>query len=267
LRQKLPKGEIYVKALGSRPARGHAEKEQIGNIIMLDPHSLPTGRDAQGPDSARDARGRFQPGQSGNPAGKKPGTQNHATRLKLLLDDPAYDKIARQTIEAATGGHWPAVRFLMERLVPRPRSREITVDLPAGASKAERLTALVDLMFAGEISPDEAKAMIAVLDRVEREVASAARRQPAPAEPPPSVSPEAALDLHSACISDAARAPTLRSQLLHSTCISSPDFVMPGLDPGIVTGAAAAAARAAVAMAGSSPAMTGKGSRGLKRAA
>jgi hypothetical protein len=35
--------------------------------------------------AARDARGRFQPGCSGNPAGKKPGTLNRATILKRVM--------------------------------------------------------------------------------------------------------------------------------------------------------------------------------------
>jgi hypothetical protein len=32
--------------------------------------------------SARDAAGRFLPGQSGNPAGKRPGTRNRATLIR-----------------------------------------------------------------------------------------------------------------------------------------------------------------------------------------
>jgi hypothetical protein len=195
--------------------------------------------------TGRDARGRFRRGQSGNPAGKKPGTLNHATRLTLLLADDAYDRVARQLIDAATGGHLPSVRFLMERLVPKPRGRAIALDLPPGATRVERLTALVDQMCAGEISADEAKAMIAVLDRVDRAV------------------DEAAADLDPAC-NELAHRPAepparsgLRASLLQTTCISTSPAVMPGLDPGILTGAAAAAARAPVAMAGSSPAMTG----------
>ncbi|MEJ0071585.1 MAG: DUF5681 domain-containing protein [Pseudomonadota bacterium] len=39
------------------------------------------------PPAVRDGRGRFVPGSSGNPAGKKPGTRNHATVLKELLRD------------------------------------------------------------------------------------------------------------------------------------------------------------------------------------
>jgi hypothetical protein len=190
-------------------------------------------------DAARDARGRFQPGMSGNPAGKKPGTLNHATRLKAMLADDAYDAVARQLIDAARDGHKPSVRFLMERLVPKPRGRAIALDLPPGASRSQRLAALVDQMCAGEISADEAKAMIAVLGAVDRE-----------AERP-------AADLHPTCNepagAHAAPPPTasatsgLRARLLHSTCISSgaggrpPLPVMPGLDPGIMTGRRAAA--------------------------
>ena len=47
------------------------------------------------PSATRDAGGRFMPGCSGNPAGKKPGTQNWATRLKRALKDGDDDAIAR----------------------------------------------------------------------------------------------------------------------------------------------------------------------------
>jgi hypothetical protein len=237
---------------------------------MTDPHTAPDTAPA-----GRDARGRFQPGQSGNPAGKKPGTLNHATRLKLLLADEAYDVVAGRLIAAATDGHMPSVKFLMERLVPKPRWRAIALDLPPGASRRERLTALVDQMCAGEISPDEAKAMIAVIDVAAREADLHSAWKPEPAAAPQAPTPEAApagreagggvdgdAALHFACISRSAPPVGLRARLLQSTCISSSPSVMPGLDPGIMTGAAAAAARATVAMAGSSrssPAMTETG--------
>jgi hypothetical protein len=179
---------------------------------MTDPHAA----------ASRNARGRFQPGQSGNPAGKKPGTLNHATRLKLLLADEAYDVVAHRLIDAARDGHLPSVRFLMERLVPKPRGRAIALDLPPGASPRQRATALVDLMCAGEISAEEAKAMIAVTGMVARE-----------AEAPVAAQPTPAADLHSPC--------------------NSPTPVMPGLDPGIMTDGAAGPLDRPVTMAGSSP--------------
>jgi hypothetical protein len=115
------------------------------------------------PTDGRDTRGRFRPGRSGNPAGKKPGTLNHATRLKRLLDGDDFDVVARQLIALAREGHGPSVRFLMERLVPKGRGRTVALDLPGDATRAARGAAIVTAMCAGELSPDEAKTMLAVM--------------------------------------------------------------------------------------------------------
>jgi hypothetical protein len=204
--------------------------------------------------AARDDRGRFQPGHSGNPAGKKPGTLNHATQLKRLLEGEEYDRVARKAIEAACEGHMPSVRFLMERLVPRPRGRAIALDLPPGATRAERLTALVDQMCAGEISAEEAKAMIAVIDEADRAARQPARREaaagaaPVTREPAPAETDAAVPSvLQTACIPDLAKPPGLRARLLQSTCISArPDVT--ALDPlALKAAAVVAVARARAA--------------------
>jgi hypothetical protein len=114
--------------------------------------------------SARTARGRFQPGASGNPAGKKPGTLNHATRLKALLDDGDFETAARHIVERARKGDFAAARFLVDRLDPKPRGRAITLDLPPNASSPERFAALTQAMCRGEVTPDEAKTIAAVLE-------------------------------------------------------------------------------------------------------
>jgi hypothetical protein len=113
--------------------------------------------------AARNARGRFQPGASGNPAGKKPGTLNHATRFKHLLDDGDFETAARHIIERAREGNFAAARFLLDRLDPKPRGRAITLDLPEGSSP-ERFAALTRAMCRGEVTPDEAKTIAAVLE-------------------------------------------------------------------------------------------------------
>src|SRR6185312_4159006 len=64
----------------------------------------------------RDADGRFVPGQSGNPAGKKPGTRNRATVLREALADGEETAAARIVIDRALAGDAVAARFIVERL-------------------------------------------------------------------------------------------------------------------------------------------------------
>src|SRR5258708_39007935 len=81
----------------------------------------------------RDATGRFLPGRSGNPAGKKPGTRNRATLLREALNEGEDRAAARLVIDKALEGNLVAARFIVDRLMPRPRGREIEIELPDGA--------------------------------------------------------------------------------------------------------------------------------------
>src|SRR4051812_26945890 len=116
--------------------------------------------------AARDGRGRFQPGASGNPAGKKPGTLNHATRLRRSLEDAAgdFDAAARGIAARARKGEFAAARFLVEKLDPKPRGRPIELDMPDDARGAERFAIVTRAMCAGEITPDEAMVIVRVLE-------------------------------------------------------------------------------------------------------
>jgi hypothetical protein len=152
------------------------------------------GRDARGDESARDARGRFEPGVSGNPAGKQPGTRNLATRFRLLLEDGDFEAAGRLIIQKARAGNLAAARFIIDHVDPKPRGRAIALDVASDASLVERYAALTRAMLAGEVSPQEAAAMARLL---EREAAlRAAVRQPAAARQP---APAPARDLHPAC--------------------------------------------------------------------
>jgi hypothetical protein len=140
----------------------------------------------------RDANGRFVPGQSGNPAGKKPGTRNRATVLRAALTDGEDFAAARIVIDKALSGDAVAARFIVDRLMPRPRSRTIELDLPAGAGAADILAAsnaTIAAMAAGEITPDEALTVTRVLDGRLRALKAAARESLSPVhrkEPSPS---------------------------------------------------------------------------------
>jgi hypothetical protein len=129
----------------------------------------------------RDGRGRFVPGQSGNPAGKLPGTRNLATLLKAVLDSEEGPAMARIVIDKALSGDVVTARFCLDRLEPRPRGRAIAIDLPDGARASDVVAAFdatLRAMAAGEITPDEAVQVTRVLDG-RRKAIEAARRQEA----------------------------------------------------------------------------------------
>jgi hypothetical protein len=204
--------------------------------------------------AVRDVNGRFMPGQSGNPVGKKPGTRNRATLLAEALRDGEGEAAARIVIDKALAGDAVAARFLVDRLTPRPRGRAIALDLPADAGARDVLAAsnaTVAAMASGEITPDEALTVTRVLDgrlRALRAARSEGMMQKSPsAVPGPSTRAQEgrgegalrAKNLHRPdrahpAIAMATGTPehlskglsregrgALTTQLLHSTCIST----------------------------------------------
>jgi hypothetical protein len=129
--------------------------------------------------SMRDARGRFVPGQSGNPAGKAPGTPNRATLLRAALASEEGPAMARVIIDKALAGDVVTARFCLDRLEPRQRGRAIAIDLPEGMRARDVVAAFdatVRAMAAGEITPDEAVQVTRVLDG-RRKAIEVARRE------------------------------------------------------------------------------------------
>jgi hypothetical protein len=131
-------------------------------------------------EARRDANGRFVAGQSGNPAGKRPGTRNRASVLREALGDGEDIAAARIVIDKALSGDMVAARFVVGRLEPRPRSRPIELDLPEGTSAGDIVAAYdvtLRAMATGEITPEEALQVSRVLDRRLRALKLAAREE------------------------------------------------------------------------------------------
>lgn len=110
---------------------------------------------------------KFQPGRSGNPAGKARGTRNRTTvALEVILQDEA-ESITRKAIELAQAGDTVALRLCMDRLIPVRKDRPITFTLPeietaADLTKATR--ALLEGVADGEITPSEAAELSKLVD-------------------------------------------------------------------------------------------------------
>ena len=146
--------------------------------------------------ASRDARGRFEPGHSGNPAGKQPGTLNRATVLARALAAGDAERIAQSIVQRALAGDMTAARFVLARIDPRPRGRAVELDLPADAPLAERFDAVLAELAAGRITPDEALTLARFLERHGRvtcgEDRPRAARPTEPAAPAPESRPEPA---------------------------------------------------------------------------
>ena len=123
--------------------------------------------------SASKQRRGWQPGQSGNPAGKPRGARNHATRLLEALMSEQAEAVVQAVIDAARGGDIAAARLILERLVPVRKGRPVALDLPplhTAADARAALGATIDAMAAGELSPEEAATIAGVVDAARKAI-------------------------------------------------------------------------------------------------
>lgn len=112
----------------------------------------------------RDKAGKWKPGQSGNPGGRSGQTQELRARLA-----EGADAVTKKVLTAAKKGDMQACRLILERLVPPIKPTAETVcfelddtDLPSAAKSILRAVA------AGELPPDQGKALIDGLGAVAR---------------------------------------------------------------------------------------------------
>ena len=91
--------------------------------------------------------GRFAKGTSGNPAGRPPGSRNRAALLmEALLEDEA-EQICRKAVDLALKDNTRALQLCLDRLMPPPKDRVVSFDLP-------KLQSLDDIPQGGEQYPD-----------------------------------------------------------------------------------------------------------------
>jgi hypothetical protein len=116
--------------------------------------------------AVRGPDGRFLPGCSGNPAGKRPGTRNRATRLAGMMEEGEAERLVRVLVERALAGDAASARFCLGYLLVRPRGEAIRLDIPARARPGDTVAAFnatLAAMAAGEITPEEALTVTRVL--------------------------------------------------------------------------------------------------------
>src|SRR5689334_18126411 len=113
-------------------------------------------------------RGRpFQPGQSGNPAGKPKGTRHKAILAMEALLDGEAEGLTRKAVEMALAGDGAALRLCIDRILPPRKDRPVSFELPQIKSAADAAVAsgaLVEAVAAGTLTPAEASEVGKLID-------------------------------------------------------------------------------------------------------
>jgi hypothetical protein len=112
----------------------------------------------------------FQPGQSGNPAGKPPGVKHRATQAVLALLEGETEALTRKAVELALEGDTMALKLCLDRLAAplKPSALPVRLDMPPPDNLTDTARAFVAAAARGEIPPDIAAQLVAAVASVAR---------------------------------------------------------------------------------------------------
>lgn len=121
---------------------------------------------------------RWQPGQSGNPAGRPKGSRNRLTLACAGLLAADSEAIMARLIQRAKKGEDVALKLCVERLLPvrSARDRWVQLDLPAVSEASDLVgaaAAVVERAAAGDITLSEAKEFMVLVDAQRRAIETA----------------------------------------------------------------------------------------------
>jgi hypothetical protein len=109
----------------------------------------------------------FQPGQSGNPAGRPKGARGKATIMAEGMFDGEAQEVIRAAIDLAKAGDVGAIRVCLDRIAPRKRDRPVAFELPplhTAADATAALGAITAAVSAGDLTPSEAADLFKLVD-------------------------------------------------------------------------------------------------------
>src|ERR1700730_15447196 len=114
---------------------------------------------------------RFEPGQSGKPAGRPPGSRNKKTlEVEELLAKRAEAPV-REILDRTDRGDPAAMRLCMERVLPTGANRPVAIELPPVDTPDDVAAAtrvVMKALAAGAISARETINLLTVVERLPR---------------------------------------------------------------------------------------------------
>jgi len=109
-----------------------------------------------------DHKTRFKPGNPGKPK----GTRSRVTRAVEALLEGQYEQLTQAAIDKALEGDTTAMRLCLDRIAPPRKDAPVSIELPPVRSAADAVEAsamVLAAVAAGEITPDEAGRVMALL--------------------------------------------------------------------------------------------------------
>ncbi len=123
----------------------------------------------------------FEPGESGNPAGRPKGIKDRRTELRQMMLDEAPALIAK-VVEMAREGDATALRICLDRIVPAAKAKDDAITLPGLTdSLADNSREVIRALAKGDLTPEEAGTVLQALasqvriieaDEIERRLAA-----------------------------------------------------------------------------------------------
>src|ERR1700757_2852926 len=102
---------------------------------------------------------RFQPRQTGTPAGRPTGSLNKTTIAVQAVMEERAKELATELLERAKRGDLAAMRLCMEQVIPTGRNRRVQIELPVVKTPEDAelaLTVGTDELAAGDPTISEA---------------------------------------------------------------------------------------------------------------
>jgi Family of unknown function (DUF5681) len=115
--------------------------------------------------------GRFKPGRSGNPAGRKPGVRNRSSLLDDAISDDDIRSIVAKIVSKAKEGDVACAKLIWDRVAAPSKNRTVEIGLvEVGRYDGDEAIlasygAIVRGVAGGQISPTEALELAELLDR------------------------------------------------------------------------------------------------------
>lgn len=112
----------------------------------------------------------FQPGQSGNPAGKPLGTLHKATQAVHVMLEGEAEALTRKAVELALEGDIAAIKLCLDRIAPayKPSARPVMLDMPPPDNLTDTARAFVTAAARGDMPPDIAAQLVSAVASVAR---------------------------------------------------------------------------------------------------